>query len=80
VKWGTSDNTIFTRRGIRPSVRTEVRSGIGEAITVAGKRNQPDTPAPPNRVAAGSFGALSWWGVVNTRTLYEIPAKHNKYF
>jgi hypothetical protein len=40
--------------------------------TVAGEQIQPDTPAPPNRIAASRFAPLGWWGVVNTRTLCEI--------
>ncbi|QHT59891.1 hypothetical protein GXP70_07960 [Paenibacillus lycopersici] len=39
---------------IRPSVRQGVRSGFGEVFSGARKRSQPDTPAPPNRIAAGS--------------------------
>ncbi|AIQ19070.1 hypothetical protein H70357_21930 [Paenibacillus sp. FSL H7-0357] len=64
-----SDNTIFTHRAICPSVRTGVRSGFGEVISVAEKFIQPDTPAPPNRIAAGTFGALRWWGVVNKNVI-----------
>jgi hypothetical protein len=41
-------------------------------LAVARKRNQPDTPAPPNRIAASRFAPLGWWGVVNTRTLDDI--------
>jgi hypothetical protein len=70
-----SANTIFTHRGIRPSVRPELEADSGMSISVARKQIQPDTPAPPNRTAAGSFGALRWWGVVNTTTLDEINLK-----
>jgi hypothetical protein len=42
-------------------------------LAVARKRSQPGTPALANCAsAAGSFGTLSQWGVVNTRTLSEI--------
>jgi hypothetical protein len=67
-----SANTIFTHRGMRPSVRPELDADSGMRISVAWKQIQPDTPAPPNRIAAGTFGALRWWGVMNTRTLGEI--------
>jgi hypothetical protein len=39
---------------------------------------QPDTPAPPNRIAASHFVPLGWWGVVNTRTLCEIHERSYK--
>jgi hypothetical protein len=71
-KTPASDNTIFTLRGIRPSVRQKLEEDSKLQLAVAGKRNQPDTPAPPNRVAASLFVPLGWWGVVNTRTLDEI--------
>jgi hypothetical protein len=64
-------NTIFTLRAIRPSVRQKLDVDSGMQMTVAGKRNKPDIPAPPNRIAAGHFVTLRWWGVVNTRTLSE---------
>jgi hypothetical protein len=69
-KAGTSYNTIFTLRAIRPSVRKKLDVDSGMQLA-AGKYFQPDTPAPPNRVAASRFAPLGWWGVVNTRTLYE---------
>ncbi len=47
----TSDNTIFTRRAFALGP-AEVRSGFGEVFSAAGKRRQPDTSAPPNRIAA----------------------------
>jgi hypothetical protein len=74
----TSSNTIFTLRGIRPSVRPKLEEDSWMQLAVAGKRNQPDTPAPPNRVAASRFAPLGWWGVVNTRTLSETGAKDEK--
>jgi hypothetical protein len=67
-----SDNTIFTHRAIRLSVRQKLEADSGMRLAVAEKGNQPDTPAPPNRIAAGHYVTLRWWGVVNTRTLYEI--------
>ncbi|WP_268870889.1 MULTISPECIES: hypothetical protein [unclassified Paenibacillus] len=40
-------------------------------MSVAEKHEQPDTSAPPNRIAASRFAPLGWWDVVNTRTLYD---------
>jgi hypothetical protein len=57
---------------MRPSVRPELDADSGMRISVAWKQIQPDTPAPPNRVAASHFVPLGWWGVVNTTTLCEI--------
>jgi hypothetical protein len=47
-------------------------------LAVARKLIQPDTPAPPNRVAASRFAPLGWWGVVNTRTLCEIRGESER--
>ena len=58
--------TIFMLLGIRPSVRLE-SEGTRRSISVVEKRNQPDTSAPPNRVAA----ATSWLKVVR-RCEYNI--------
>jgi hypothetical protein len=70
--------TSYSRFGRQAaSVRTEVRRGIGEAFSVAGKQKQPDIPAPPNRIAASRFAPLGWWGVVNTRTqIYRLSSVH----
>ncbi|MBP1938681.1 hypothetical protein, partial [Paenibacillus sediminis] len=72
----TSHNTIFTLRKSSCLGPAGVRSGFGDEIPVAGKQIQPDTPAPPNRIAAGHFVTLRWWGVVNTTTLYKIKAEN----
>lgn len=64
-KAATSANNAFTHRVGSPSHGRPRH--FEEAIT-------GDTPAPPNRIAAGSSGALRWWGVVNARTLDEIIA------
>jgi len=62
----TTHNTEFTLRRIRASVR---QVHFGEA-------DSADTSAPANCAsAAGPFGSLSRWGVVNTTTLSEINAK-----
>jgi hypothetical protein len=57
----------------RSGQKLEVDSGM--QLAVAGKWNQPDTPAPPNRVAASRYAPLGWWGVANTITLDEIDWK-----
>jgi hypothetical protein len=49
---GPSYNTMFTLRAIRPSVRQKLDVDSVMQLTVAGKRSQPDTSAPPNRIAA----------------------------
>jgi|GEM_PF-4678409 len=71
----TSYNTMFTLRGIRPSVRQELDEVSKKYLTAAGKRNQPDTSAPTKRIATGDLVALSRWDVVNTRTLSETTAR-----
>ncbi|SEL10054.1 hypothetical protein SAMN05518856_107310 [Paenibacillus sp. OK003] len=50
----TPANTMFTLRAIRPSDRQELDVGSGMQLAVAGKRNQPDTSAPTNRIAAAT--------------------------
>jgi len=55
-----------------------LQSRCGPAFTSLGRSREledadsGDTPAPPNRIAAGHFVTFRWWGVVNTRTLSEI--------
>jgi hypothetical protein len=69
----TAYNTIFMHRGIRPSVRPELEVDSGMSFSAAGKRNQPDTPAPPNRIAAGPSD-LKVVGRREYKTLSEIMA------
>jgi hypothetical protein len=52
----TSDNTIFTLRAIWPSVQQKLEVNSGKLLAVAEKRNQLDTSAPPNRIAAAPLG------------------------
>ncbi|RKP55562.1 hypothetical protein D7Z26_10290 [Cohnella endophytica] len=80
MKSWTSDNTMFTLRAIRPSVRQELDVDSEMQLAVAGKRNQPDTSAPTKRIAPGDFVALSRWDVVNTGTLSEIISKIERVF
>jgi hypothetical protein len=69
---GQHQLTPYSRIGaFAPRSGPELDADSGRQLAVAGKRNQQDTPAPPNRIEAGSSGALRWWGVVNTRTLDE---------
>ena len=72
-KSGTSYNTIFTLRGIRPSVRPELEVDSRMEFAVAGKQNQPDTPAPPNRIAAVTSGLK----VVGRREYKNVIRKIN---
>ncbi|WP_256762487.1 hypothetical protein, partial [Cohnella sp. WQ 127256] len=46
---------------------------IRRSIFSIWKQIQPDTSAPPNRIAASRFASLGWLDVVNTSTLEEIP-------
>lgn len=59
--------TPYSRIGhsTRPA---EVRSGVGDAITAAGKHIQPDTPAPLNLIAT----ATSWLKVVGRREYNNV--------
>jgi hypothetical protein len=56
----TTHNTVFTLRAIRPSVRQKVDVDSGMQSAVATKQNQPDTPAPPNRIATSRYAPLGW--------------------
>jgi len=59
-KSGTSANIISASEPIGSSIRKK---------QLAEKRNQSETYAPPNRIAAA---LRAWWGdVVNTTTLGE---------
>jgi hypothetical protein len=71
--------TPYSRFGLfGPRSGPELEEDSGRQLAVAREHIQPDTPAPPNRVAASRFAPLGWWGVVNTRTLSETGAKDEK--
>jgi hypothetical protein len=64
--------TPYSRFGaFAPRSGPELDEDSMRQLAVAKKYNQPDTPAPPNRIAASRFAPLGWWGVVNTTTLSE---------
>ena len=69
--------TQYSRIGHSPSVRHEVRSGIGEAFQF---RGSGISRTHPHRLTAQAQpapdGALSRWDVVNTITLGEIAETH----
>jgi hypothetical protein len=64
-KTATSANNAFTHRAGSAVPRSP--EAFREAIS-------GDTPALPNRIAAGPSGSLREWGVVNAGTLAEIVA------
>lgn len=54
MRSAASHNNIFTHRGTSPlGPADDLRCRFGE-VSQARKQIQPDTPAPPNRIAAGT--------------------------